>query len=77
MLAALLAAQMAYVLVEFEDGGVAVVAKSWLTPRKKEVFWPPVKQQTHYDRYVKDLIEADTDHWKLHGIKRVFYETGK
>ncbi|VEN53678.1 unnamed protein product [Callosobruchus maculatus] len=66
---------MAYLLVEFDDGGIAVVAKSKLMPRKKQVFWPPVKQQTNFDRYVKDLIEADTGNWRPFVIKRLFHET--
>lgn len=35
---------MAYVVVEFDEkhgGGVAAVNSAWLTPFKKEVFWPP------------------------------------
>lgn len=42
-------------LIEFEDnGGLAVVCDHWLTPRKKEVFWPPVKEQRLYNKIVKE-----------------------
>lgn len=68
-----------YVLVEFEEaegGGVAIIDKRWLTPRKKEVFWPPVKEQKQFDKILKCKEYANMETWKIYKILRCFYETG-
>lgn len=67
-----------FVLIEFKEvdgGGVAVVSEAWLTPRKREVFWPPVKDQKQFNKLLntKDL---DISKWKLFQIERCLYETG-
>lgn len=70
-----------FAIVEFidqEGGGLSIVSKEWVTPRKKEVFWPPVKDQQTFNKLLKrpdQCVNADT--WKLYKIKRLFYETGK
>ncbi|KAJ8910560.1 hypothetical protein NQ315_008945 [Exocentrus adspersus] len=49
---------MAYVVVEFTEGGtLAVVFNEWLTPRKSEVFWPPYEDQKKYNRALKEKQE--------------------
>lgn len=69
---------MAYVLIEFEDGGgVAIIRKTWLTPRKKEVFWPPLKDQKTFDKILENTKYPDTEKWKLYPILKCLYETGK
>ncbi|CAH0547083.1 unnamed protein product [Brassicogethes aeneus] len=48
--------KMAFVLIEFDEsagGSLAVIHKSWLTPRKTEVYWPPYKNQNLLDKAVK------------------------
>lgn len=49
---------MSYVVIEFSDGGgVAVVRNIWLTPRKKEVFWPPIKNQRTFENFRKNNMQ--------------------
>lgn len=70
---------MAYAVIEFANsagGGVAQINSSWLTPRKKEVLWPPIKQQHLFDKVVKSG-EVPSESWETFGVSRVFYETGK
>ncbi|KAI4462961.1 hypothetical protein MML48_4g00018284 [Holotrichia oblita] len=68
---------MAFVGVEFidednesGDRSIGVVSKSWLTPRKKEVFWPPCKQQIQFNKLLRNHHPAD-DTWKLYGVSRL------
>lgn len=69
---------MSFVLVEFDDGGgVAVVRKTWLTPRKREVFWPPMKDQRTFDKTLINTEHADIEKWKLYPVVRCLYETGE
>lgn len=71
---------MAYVVVEFDEkhgGGVAAVNSAWLTPLKKEVFWPPYKDQNKSDKALKTGETVDTEKWTLHSISRIFYRSGK
>lgn len=70
---------MAFVVVEFSEesgGGVAIVNSCWLTPRKKEAFWPPIKQQNVFDKALKNG-DAPQESWETVKIQRVFYETGE
>lgn len=62
-------------LIEFDEGGIAIVCDHWLTPRKKKVLWPPVKDQRIYDKLVKERAEPNEE-WKIFKITRHFYETG-
>lgn len=68
---------MPFFVVEFEEGGLAVVPSFWLTPRKKEVYWPPVKDTNLYKKMVKRQEQVDGNTWKLYSIQKVFCETGK
>lgn len=68
-----------YVLVEFDGEGIgelAIVRGRWLTPRKKEVYWPPVKQQSVFDKLLLDNRSPDTKNWKTYSVRRCLYETG-
>jgi hypothetical protein len=63
-----------------EDGGVTpdpivIVRASWVTPKKRECFWPPCK---HADKFNSTLskMEAPSEEWSLIKIKRRLYETG-
>lgn len=70
---------MSYVLIEFDDGGgsVVVVRSTWLTPRKREVFWPPVKDQKTFDKILESTVHAHTATWKLYAVQRCLFQTGK
>jgi len=66
---------MSYVLIEFDDGGgVAVVRKTWITPRKKEVFWLPMKDQKTFYKVLESTLYPDTEKWKLYSILRCLYD---
>lgn len=70
-----------FALVEFSPteagGGLSIVNSQWLTPRRKQVFWPPYKDQKQFERSVKRTEEVNKDTWTLYNISRVFYETGE
>lgn len=67
-------------VVEFKEcdgGGVALINSQWLTPRKKEVFWPPVKDTNKFNKLLKEKEQSiDTEKWSIYEVQRVFYETG-
>ncbi|KAF5277456.1 hypothetical protein FQR65_LT15986 [Abscondita terminalis] len=63
-----------YSLIEFKDDeGLSIVNSGWLTPRKREVFWPPVKDQSAFNKVVRKS-EVDSETWKLYSINKVYYE---
>ena len=67
-----------YKIVEFnKEGGLAIVHTTWLTPRKKEVFWPPYKGNTNFMRALRKGENVNEETWQIYGIARNFYETGK
>jgi len=67
-----------YSVIEFKGSlEVAVVCAKWLTPRKKEVFWPPYKENGIFMRALKKEEELDPKTWELHVVERIFCETGK
>ncbi|KAF5302953.1 hypothetical protein FQR65_LT19054 [Abscondita terminalis] len=55
-------------------GGLAVVSESWLTPLKKEVFWPPFKSNNLFTNSLKNA-ETPNDKWKLYPINRIYFQT--
>lgn len=66
-----------YHVVEFSDTqGLGIVRKDWLTPRKKETFWPPFKQTETYNKCLVSKESNPSDDWALYEIKRIFYSTG-
>jgi len=72
---------MAFVEVEFcteagDDGSLAIVHSQWLTPRKQEVLWPPVKTQDNFNKLLKKR-ETPTEKWQIYKIKKVLFTTGK
>lgn len=74
---------MAFVGIEFaaedsteEGGAVSLVHSSWLTPRKQEVWWPPVKHQDLFQKTLrKGTVPQNT--WDIHKVKRCFFAEGK
>lgn len=69
-----------YIVVEFgekDGGGLAVVQKEWLTPRKKEVFWPPVKETKQFNKILQQSNNPDLNNWSIYSVSKIYYETGK
>ncbi|KAJ8936146.1 hypothetical protein NQ314_012478 [Rhamnusium bicolor] len=67
---------MTFVGVEFAaNEGLAIVSVNWLTPRKKEVFWPDSKKQSCYEKLLKNHTISDEDSWQLYSIQRYFFNT--
>lgn len=49
--------------------------KSWFTPLKREVWWPPYKQQSSFNKAVQKGEIPDENSWKLYSVHRLcFYE---
>lgn len=68
-----------FAIVEFavkQGGYLSVVNSNWLTPRKKEVFWPPYKNNQQFVKALKNSENIITETWKLYKIRKIFYETG-
>ncbi|XP_071577263.1 uncharacterized protein [Temnothorax nylanderi] len=71
---------MAFVGVEFandldeqESGAIALVHCTWLTPRKKEVWWPPYKTSARFKKALSVGEEPKEDAWKLCYVQRIFF----
>lgn len=67
-----------YAVIEFspqQGGGLSLVSKKWLTPRKKEVFWPPYKEQAQFTRSLKRSEEINCETWRLYNVHRIFFES--
>lgn len=70
---------MAFTGVQFaddDDGTVALVRTSWLTPRKTEVFWPPYKTQEQFNKSLKKG-DLPSECWTTYKISRIFFDSGK
>ncbi|KAF2892269.1 hypothetical protein ILUMI_13910 [Ignelater luminosus] len=66
-----------FAVIEFDEScgaGVAVVRNEWLTPRKRECFWPPHKDSSKFQKIIKQGSDI-TETWQLYSVSRVFYET--
>lgn len=69
-----------FVGVEFvanDGGGVGLVHHTWLTPRKKEVWWPPYKQQASFQKALKKGEVPTETTWNLCGVARSFFDISK
>lgn len=67
-----------YHVVEFDQasgGGVGIVRDVWLTPKKKECFWPPDKLSSAFNKRLVEGNHPQQD-WQLYQIKRIFFSTG-
>ncbi|KAK5639478.1 hypothetical protein RI129_011970 [Pyrocoelia pectoralis] len=66
-----------YVGIEFDDadgGGIAVISEKWITPKKKEVFWPPYKTQKAFNTALEKRDSPESN-WSIYSIKRRFFES--
>ncbi|KAK4887264.1 hypothetical protein RN001_003535 [Aquatica leii] len=48
---------------EKDGGGLVLVRKEWVTPRKTEVVWPPYKNQKKYYKALKNNEAPDESTW--------------
>lgn len=67
-----------YSVIQFSDkdgGTVSIVNNRWFTPRRCEVFWPPVKGSKAYER-ILGADKTPDEKWKIYSVQRVFCETG-
>lgn len=58
--------------LEKGGGGLALVNSKWLTPWRKEVWWPPFKQE-QFDKLLKKG-ETPDESWTLYGIFKSYFE---
>jgi len=67
---------MAYKIVEFDSGEVAVVFETWLTPNKNNACWPDgITDRLSYVKALRKKQEVD-DSWVTYPISRILYATG-
>ncbi|KAB0803363.1 hypothetical protein PPYR_00333 [Photinus pyralis] len=69
---------MEFLGVEFSascGGGLAIINRNWLTPRKKNAFWPPYKTQSVYEKALKTGETPNEANWKIYPVSRCFFET--
>lgn len=62
---------MQFAVIEFKDGGISVVRSEWLTPRKKEVYWPADKEHSRFERLLLRGGEI-SENWTPFPIVRIF-----
>ncbi|KAK4887451.1 hypothetical protein RN001_003722 [Aquatica leii] len=68
---------MAFVGIEFHEkdgGGLALVRKEWVTPRKTEVVWPPYKNLEKYYKALKNNEAPDESTWCIYKISKQYFE---
>lgn len=72
-----MAAALSFLGIQFsDDDSIAIVSKAWLTPRKQEVLWPPIKKNKEILMLLQSNSEPSAD-WPVFGIKRCFFECSK
>lgn len=59
---------------KIDGGGLAMIHQNWLKSRKSEVFWPPYKNETNYNRALKRGEEAGQD-WVKYKLTNIFYSS--
>lgn len=67
-----------YYVIQFDETGdnsVAVVDENWLTPLKRQVYWPPLKDTRIFRRALAEHQEVDSEIWKVYGVKKIFFQT--
>jgi hypothetical protein len=69
---------MAFIGIEFgnideQSGGIGLVHSTWLTPRKKEVWWPPYKTSARFKKALSFGEESNEESWKLCDVERIFF----
>lgn len=67
-------------VIEFREndgGGISIVNSKWLTPRKQEVYWPPIKDNLKFEKVIRKVEQEVDSTWKLYPVERIFYTSGK
>ncbi|XP_050510460.1 uncharacterized protein LOC126887142 [Diabrotica virgifera virgifera] len=68
-----------YSVIEFKQeedgGGLSIVNSTWLTPRKTEVRWPPIKDNLQFKKVLRKLEPEIDETWKIYGVQKIFYST--
>lgn len=59
-----------------DDNSLAIIHSQWLTPRKGEVLWPPVKTQDNFNKLLRKG-EHSTEKWNIYKIRKILFITGK
>lgn len=59
-----------------EGSQLALVHTKWLTPRKKEVWWPPYKLQEQYNRALRKG-DSPTENWRIFDVARSLFLEGR
>ncbi|KAL4702267.1 hypothetical protein ACJJTC_002862 [Scirpophaga incertulas] len=64
-----------YIAAEEDDNdhNIVIVSSTWLTPKKRESFWP--RQSSQYNKSLVKHETPDNQTWQLITLKRKFYET--
>lgn len=57
-----------------EEGrnNIAIISSNWITPGKREAFWPPYKKQYQYEQSLKKG-ETPSNGWTLHKIEKILF----
>ncbi|KAL1488600.1 hypothetical protein ABEB36_014404 [Hypothenemus hampei] len=66
-----------YNVIEFTKncgGGLGVINETWLTPRRKQCFWPPFKNQKMFNKCLANKDEPE-ENWQIYDIERHYYQT--
>lgn len=62
-----------YLLIEFEEGDVAVIPDTWEFGDRSKCYWPPYKNPDRLKRAARQRELPDLETWSLFSIKRVMY----
>ncbi|KAI4455712.1 hypothetical protein MML48_9g00016783 [Holotrichia oblita] len=57
-----------------DENAIAIINAKWLTPLKREAFWPPYKYQNQYEKAIKNSEEPKEGVWTLYKIKKIYFE---
>jgi len=76
---------MAFLGIEFAtddsaeqvSGEIALIHCTWLTPRKKEVWWPPYKTSVRFKKALLVGEEPKENTWTLCQVERIFFSYGR
>lgn len=53
---------------------IALVSETWLTPCKKEAFWPPYKFLDRYNKALKGHEEPKE--WNFYPVEKIYFDCG-
>ena len=62
-----------YLLIEFEEGDVAVIPETWEFGDGLKCYWPPYKNPDCLKKAARQQELPDLETWGLFPIKRIMY----